>query len=343
MILKKQIIHYFFVTLVSLWPGANNAFATRQSAKQINGATWSDTKGRPINAHGGGILFHKGVYYWYGEIKDGKTWRVQGQNWECYRTNAGGVSCYTSKNLKDWKFEKTALPPNMTDPNSDLHFSGVMERPKVVYNRKTKMFVMWLHVDKEDYSYARAGVAVSDLPTGPFRYIQSYRPNNNMSRDMTLFKDDDEKTYLIYSSENNATMHICLLTDDYLKPTTCYKRVFIKQFREAPAVFKLRNRYYMITSACTGWAPNKAMLAVSDSMLGDWKMLYNPCKGEKSDITFGAQSAFILPVGKKNNQFVFMADKWEKTSLPESGYIWLPVTIKNDSIHIPWNDNFTTK
>ncbi len=343
MILKKTTIQYFFVTLVSLWLGVDNAFATKPSAIRRNGELWLDTKGRPINAHGGGILFYKGIYYWYGEIKDGKTWRVKGQKWECYRTNAGGVSCYSSKNLKDWKFENIALAPNQTDSTNDLHFSRVLERPKVIYNKKTKKFVMWLHVDKEDYSYARAGVAVSNFPTGPFRYIQSYRPNNNMSRDMSLFKDDDEKAYLIYSSENNATMHICLLSDDYLKPTTNYKRIFVKQFREAPAVFKLNKKYYMITSACTGWAPNKALLAVSDSMLGNWKMLYNPCKGEKSDITFGAQSTYILPVGKKNNQFIFMADKWEKTNLPDSRYIWLPITTENDSIYIHWNDNFTTK
>ena len=34
---------------------------------------WNDTEGNPINAHGGGILYHKGTYYWYGEYKVGKT------------------------------------------------------------------------------------------------------------------------------------------------------------------------------------------------------------------------------------------------------------------------------
>jgi len=343
MILKKPIIQYFIITMVLLCFGVNNTFATKPFTRLINGETWLDTNGQPINAHGGGILFHKGKYYWFGEIKTGKTWRVQGQKWECYRTNVGGVSCYSSKNLKDWKFEKIALSPNMTDSTSDLHFSRVLERPKVIYNQKIRKFVMWLHVDSEDYSYARAGVAVSNLPEGPYEYIKSFRPNENMSRDMTLFKDADEKAYLIYSSENNATMHICMLSDDYLQPTTTYKRVFINQFREAPAVFKLKNRYYMISSGCTGWAANKAMLAVSDSMLGDWKMRYNPCKGEKSEITFGAQSTYILPLCKKKNQFVFMADKWNKTDLPNSKYLWLPIVIKNDSIHIPWQNNFTTK
>ncbi len=40
---------------------------------------WKDTDGNIINAHGGGILFDKGKYYWFGEIKKGKTWLVPKQ------------------------------------------------------------------------------------------------------------------------------------------------------------------------------------------------------------------------------------------------------------------------
>ena len=40
-----------------------------------------------------------------------------------------------------------------------IHPSKIIERPKVIYNEKTKQFVMWLHIDNEDYAYARAGVA----------------------------------------------------------------------------------------------------------------------------------------------------------------------------------------
>ncbi len=30
------------------------------------GKVWPDDKGVPINAHAGGILYHKGLYYWFG-------------------------------------------------------------------------------------------------------------------------------------------------------------------------------------------------------------------------------------------------------------------------------------
>jgi hypothetical protein len=310
--------------------------------KFIPAEIWNDTDGNPINAHGGGILDYEGKYYWFGEIKNGKTWRVGNiTKWEDFRCNAGGISCYSSVNLIDWKFEGIALAANTTDSANDLHISKVLERPKVIYNGKTKKFVMWLHIDSEDYSYARAGVAVSDKPQGPFTYLGSLRPNSQMSRDMTLFKDEDGKAYHIFSSENNAVMHISLLTDDYLKPSGIEERIFINESREAPAIFKHMNKYYLITSACTGWSPNAAMIATADTILGCWKELYNPCKGPKSDSTFLSQSTFVINLNGKPDSFIFMADRWNKINLKDSRYIWLPLVFRNDSVVIEWKDSWS--
>ncbi|KAF3338895.1 hypothetical protein FCM35_KLT16366 [Carex littledalei] len=40
------------------------------------GQIWLDTDGKPIQAHGGGILYDEEtrMYYWYGENKDGPTY-----------------------------------------------------------------------------------------------------------------------------------------------------------------------------------------------------------------------------------------------------------------------------
>jgi len=67
---------------------------------------------------------------------------------------------------------------------------------------------MWLHFASEDYSFARVGAATADNPEGPYTFIESMCPNNQMSRDMTLFKDEDGKAYQICSSEDNKTMYI---------------------------------------------------------------------------------------------------------------------------------------
>ena len=66
----------------------------KDSKNIIPGAVWPDNNGVHINAHGGGVMFHKGRYYWFGEHKiEGKKGN---QAWV-------GVHCYSSKNLTDWK------------------------------------------------------------------------------------------------------------------------------------------------------------------------------------------------------------------------------------------------
>lgn len=245
------------------------------------------------------------------------------------RVDAGGVSCYSSKDLKIWKNEGVVLAANTTDPNHDLHISKVIERPKVVYNKKTKKYVMWMHVDSEDYSYARSGVAVSDKATGPFTYIESVRPNGYIARDMTVFVNDDGKAYHFFSSEDNKTMHIALLSDDYLKHTTTYKRIFIEKSREAPAVFKYKKRYYIVTSGLTGWHPNEANYGSADEILGDWTNYGNPCKGKDAHITYYGQGTFVIPVNAKKNNFIFMADKWNERDLKSSTYLWKTLYVNN--------------
>lgn len=312
--------------------------ASETSAHHRPGEIWRDTAGNPINAHGGGLLLHGGVHYWFGEIKSGPTRLVPGQSWECYRVEAGGISCYSSSNLRDWKFKGVALAPDTLNPHSDLHTSRVLERPKVIFNERTRKFVMWLHVDTEDYAYSRAGVAVSDSPAGPYTYMGSLRPNGQMSRDMTLFKDDDGRAYHVFSSENNATMHIGLLTDDYLAHTGVSKRIFIGKSREAPALFKHRGKYHLITSGCTGWSPNPALLGTADSILGEWTELHNPCRGSGSETTFDSQSTFVLPIPGRPDEFIFMADRWNKTDLENSRYVWLPLSYRDGKMVVEWRD-----
>jgi hypothetical protein len=317
------------------------------------GEVWRNTDGQPINAHGGGVLFHAGVYYWYGELKAGRTKLPKvNQKWDGTRVLAGGVSCYSSTNLYDWKNEGAVLPSNTEDPDHDLACENVIERPKVIYNQKTKKFVMWLHQDTPNYQAARAAVAVSDTPAGPFKYLGSFRPNagawpvnvsandkvpgeknllardmngGQMSRDMTLFVDDDGKAYQFYASENNATMHVSLLTEDYLKPAGKYARIFPGRFMEAPAVFKRNDKYYLIASGCTGWDPNAARSAVADLIFGPWRELGNPCRGQDAEITFGSQSTFVLPLAGRSDSFIVIFDRWNKWDLEDSRYVWLPL------------------
>ncbi|HBO73731.1 MAG TPA: glycosyl hydrolase family 43 [Marinilabiliales bacterium] len=314
-----------------------------QNVMKLQGDVWPDTKGNVINAHGGGILYHKGVYYLYGEFKGDSTYLLESvKTWECWRADAGGVSCYSSTDLMNWTFEGMALSVVSEDTTSDLHPSQVIERPKVIYNRYTKKFVMWMHIESPDYEKAHAGVAIADSPTGPFTYLGSFKPNGQDSRDQTIFKDDDGRAYQVYSSEWNKTMYVSLLNGDYTKPSGIFTRNFEGEYREAPAVFKSKGTYYMITSGCSGWDPNVALYATADSMLGEWTLKGKICTGKDADSTFYAQSTFVFPVTGKKQTFVAMFDRWNKTDLDDSRYIWLPITFHRDSLEIAWKEEWST-
>jgi Glycosyl hydrolases family 43 len=325
-----------------------------KSHEFLPGEVWRDTDGAIINAHGGGVLFYSGIYYLYGESKSGHTFLPDcNKSWGGTRVDTTGVSCYSSTNLCDWKNEGIALAAAPDDPQSDLHSSKVLERPKVIYNRATKQFVMWVHVDSTDYAAARSGVAVSDKPIGPFKYLGSFRPNagvwpenvsdaektnvlardfkdGQMARDMTVLVDDDGKAYQFYSSEENPTMHVSLLTADYLRPAGKYQRIFVGRSMEAPTVFKHAGKYYLIASGCSAWEPNAARSAVATNIFGPWTELGNPCVGINADKTFNSQSTFVIPVQGRADTFIFMADRWNQWNLPDSRYVWLPLEFSAD-------------
>lgn len=302
------------------------------------GAVWLDVDGRPIQAHGGGVLHDNGTYYWFGENKDAPN--TTSAKAFLARIDAVGISCYSSRDLLRWKHEGIVLPAVKDDPGHDLHPSGVIERPKVVYNAKTKKYVMWLHVDSADYKKASAGVAVADRPTGPYRYLGSVRPDGGESRDMTLFKDDDGRAYLVYSSEGNATTHVSLLSDDYLRPVGKVVRIFEGQFREAPAVFKRKGLYYIVTSGCTGWYPNRALYATAPRITGPWTVQGNPLVGPDAEWTYFGQGTFVLPVADRHDAFVLMLDRWKSTNLRDSRYLWLPIRFEGTRMRAEWWDRW---
>ena len=53
---------------------------------------------------------------------------------------------------------------------------GVVERPKVLYNARTRQYVMWMHLDANRYQEAMAGVAVAQSAAGPVDGTSSCRP-----------------------------------------------------------------------------------------------------------------------------------------------------------------------
>ena len=164
------------------------------------------------------------------------------------------------------------------------------------------------------------------------------------SRDMTLFVDDDNKAYHIFSSEENQTLHVSQLSDDYLSDSGQWARVQPGGKNEAPAIFKHDGKYNLLTSGCTGWAPNAARSFVADDIFGPYESLGNPCQGTNPqnklgpEKTFGGQSTHILPIPGKRNAFVAMFDEWRPRNPIDGRYYWLPIALTEKGFAIEWRD-----
>lgn len=343
------------------------------------GQVWNDTAGVAINAHGGGILYHEGVYYWFGEHK------IEG---EAGNHAMVGVRCYSSRDLYQWKNEGVALAVSEAD-GSEIQKGCILERPKVIFNRATGKFVMWFHLERKGkgYSDARSGVAVADSVAGPYRYVESFRPNagiwpenfgqaervplteeekkkladpkagyfpaslilrrdfegGQMARDMTLFVDDDQTAYHIFASEENRTLHISKLSPDYLRPAGEYVRIFPDKFNEAPSIVKHEGKYFIVSSDCSGWNPNPARSSVADRVMGPWQALGNPCRGDEAQnkTTFQSQSTYLLPVAGKPGQIIYMGDRWNPGNAIDGRYVWLPLEFEEGKPVLKWREEWS--
>ncbi|MEK4054638.1 AbfB domain-containing protein [Paenibacillus sp. FSL F4-0087] len=289
----------------------------RTSAASVtitNGSDWLDTAGNPIQANSGNILKVGSTYYWYGEHA------VSGK--------FDSVNVYTSTDLKNWTFSNAIL----TKDSATELASSKIERPKVIYNAATKQYVLWAHYENgTDYNLGRVAVATSSTPNGKFTYEGSFRPLDYESRDMTVFVDTDGTGYLITASRKNGgandTMAIFKMNASYTGVESFVGWQFENAYREAPAVVKKGNRYYLFTSQAAGWYPNQGAYATASSMTGTWSALTpygNPS-------AFGSQIHDIATItGSNTTSYIYMGDRWNPLNLGEHKHIWLPLTL-NDS------------
>jgi hypothetical protein len=104
------------------------------------------------------------------------------------------VNCYSSPNLVDWTYVGALVSRGTS---GDLGPNRVVERPKVMYNSRTRKFVLYMHIDSSNYKEAKVGVATSDTVCGKYIYHRSFQPLGKQSRDMGVFQDPDGTGYLL--------------------------------------------------------------------------------------------------------------------------------------------------
>jgi hypothetical protein len=314
--MRFSFIIYFFISVLPIYS---------QYTSITPGEIWNDKSGVHINAHGGCVIYHDKVYYWFGEDRTGMV--------------SNGVSCYKSTDLYNWERVGLAMATNgeIREDLNDIGQGRLFERPKVIYNKVTNKWVMWSHWETgHGYSAARVCVAVSDKIEGPYKFYKTYRPNGHDSRDQTLFVDFDKKAYHFGSTDMNTNMNVALLRNDYLEPTETETKILNGLKYEAPAIFRIGDIYYGLFSGCTGWAPNPGKSAHTTDILGNWAQGFNFAVDQQKNITYGSQSTYVFKVEGKEKAFVYMGDRWNPKNVGASGYIWLPISMRSGYPAVRW-------
>ncbi len=337
----------FFTCLLVLQFTYNHP-ALAQSKNIKNDIFWNTSDGTPIYSQGGGIFkFTDPVsgslkYYWYGvHYKEAENYR-QDHSVTYQRNNFVAVTCYTSSDLVNWKFESNVLTKAETDKHERTYWVG---RLGVAYVKELKKYAMFVQHGNGVL------ITVSDSPNGPFVWHQKISmkemigtPNTG---DQTVFTDDDGKSYLVYSyGQGRHKIYVSEIgvKDNMVNLLDCTK-IFQGAGREGNCMFKYQGKYYMAASNLYGWDASLAYYLIADNVRGpylpanDMKVM----KGAEEDYAHITQTGFFVNVkGSKQETVIYCGDRWANFAGNGLGYNqWVPLSFKNDDLYFnslnSWN------
>ncbi len=336
------------------------------------GQIWLDTNGSRIQAHGGSIIAVGDTFYWYGENKE-KT--LPGSGIWHY-----GVRMYKSKDLYNWEDLGLVLPPILDDPENPLHPTHCMDRPHILFCKKTAKFVLWMKVmGKDGNQFQTIAIATADAVSGPYTVIRRLRPLGMSCGDFDLvIEPTDGKAY--YYFERVHSELICAdLTEDFADVTGYYSTHFPRTnppfVREAPAYFRRGRMHYLFTSGTTGYFPNPSEVACAWSYHGPWKLLGDPHPGDVEHTSYRSQITSVFKHPGKKTLYIALADRWLvdlPKVLPDIGaafnavfaadapdwsklkvlgpvtarntsladYVWLPIRFDGEMAYLDWHDEW---
>lgn len=285
-----------------------------------NGRLWTTDSGTVVQAHAPGFIRQDGLWYMVGEDRS-HSWNPD-------------VNLYSSPDLIHWTFKKKIIRNGVTD--SRLGRSRMIERAKLLYCEKTRKYVVWCHWESRNYGASEAACFQSDSIDGHYELVWSGRPLGIKSRDCNVFVDHDGTAYFISTTNENQDLGLFRLSDDYLSVVehTC---LFPGERREAPAIVRIGDRYFMFSSACTGWAPNQCKLSYTSDLKRGWTPLVNI----GDDKAYRTQAAAILEVkGTRQTTYLYVGDRWMDPDLPNTKTIVFPISFDGTACQFDYHERF---
>jgi len=256
----------------------------------------------------------------------------------------------------------------------------MMDRPHIIYNKKTKKFVCWLKIMNRDGSQTETILTADDI-LGPYTKVrEGLKPLNMSAGDFDLAVAPDGKAYYYFERVHSET--ICAdLTPDYTDVTGYYSTHFPHPYppyvREATAHFCRKGKHYLITSGTTGYLPNPSEIAVADTWHGPYTVLGNPHPGDESRTSYHSQISSVFKVEGKKDLYIAVADRWvpdcmelqydeysrmfeqvfnpdmeeeiqtgekfgedSKRNTSIADYVWFPIRFEGEMAYLDWKDEW---
>lgn len=324
----------FFVVFFSI---ALFHICSAQNRNIKNDTFWHTADGETIFSQGGGIftfadpLTGKPKYYWYG---------VHYEEADLYRKNPAithtkstfkAVTCYSSTDLVNWKFEKNVLTTKEVEADGKKTWVG---RLGVAYLKEIKKYAMFVQHG------GKVLITVSESPTGEFKWHQEISMEQMIGTlntgDQTVFTDDDGKSYLVYSygrGRNKIYLSEIGLKNGKVDLLNCNK-IFEGESREGNCMFKYKGKYYMCASNIYGWDASFAYYLVADQINGPY-LPTNKMKvmdGCEDDFAHVTQTGFFVTVkGSEKETVLYCGDRWSDFAGNGLGYNqWFPLSFNHD-------------
>ena len=276
--------------LATLLIAVLSLIASTAIAQPINGQSWPDVDGHHINAHGGCILKYGDTYYWYGEHRPERGYSMdagigvysssdlihwksegialgmsseEGSDIErgcimerpkvlwCEKTQTFVMLFHLELKGRGYAAARVAFAESKT-PTGPFRFirSTRLHASKWPFNMTAEQQEAARQTDASKWKEWWTPEWRREVEKG--MYLWSDMEGGQMSRDMTVFVDDDGKAYHITSSQENLTLLISELTPDFLDFTGRYVMVAPGGQNEAPCIFRRNGVYWLICSGCTG-------------------------------------------------------------------------------------------
>jgi len=304
-----------------------------QSFNIKNDVFWNTSDGRPINSQGGGIFRFTdpltGIkkYYWYGvHYAEADSYRNDPSVTYAHDTFES-VTCYSSEDLVNWKFEADVLTKDETLKSGPTWVG----RLGVAYIAELKKYAMFVQHGKEVL------ITLSDSPAGQYRWHQKINMQQMIGTsntgDQTVFTDEDTgKSYLVYSygkGRNKIYVSEIGMKEGKVNLLDCTE-IFKGESREGNCMFKHNGKYYMFASNIYGWDASLAYYLVADNIRGPYLPANNMLvmDGTSEDYAHVTQTGFFVTLkGSNQETVIYCGDRWANFAGNGLGYNqWFPIS-----------------